>query len=68
MSASTRRPRTPRAPRRATIIPIERLRRDAGVRWSRVRAAKARIAAGFYDREDVRDRLADAVYEELRSG
>ena len=36
------------------------------VRWSRVRTAQARIAAGFYDRDDVRSRLADAVLRRMR--
>jgi len=31
-----------------------------------VRNARARIAAGFYDREDVRSRLADAVLGLMR--
>jgi hypothetical protein len=31
-----------------------------------VRNAQARIAAGFYDREDVRSRLADAVLRRMR--
>lgn len=38
---------------------------QAGVRWSRVRAARARIAAGFYDRADVREKLLDALLDEL---
>jgi hypothetical protein len=38
---------------------------EAGVRWSRVRAARARIAAGFYDRADVREKLLDAILDEL---
>lgn len=36
-----------------------------GVRWARVNAARARIAAGYYDRENVRERLLDALLEEL---
>ena len=36
-----------------------------GVRWSRVMAAQARIAVGFYDRREVRASLADAVLREL---
>jgi hypothetical protein len=43
----------------------KRSRSDAGVRWTRVRAARARIATRFYDREDVRARLMDAILEEL---
>ena len=42
-------------------------RRDdsGGVRWARVNAARARIAAGYYDQEGVRERLLDALLEEL---
>jgi len=40
-------------------------RGEAGVRWSRVQAARARIAAGFYDRVDVREKLLDALLDEL---
>jgi len=41
-------------------------RRDAeGVRWSRVRAVRARIAAGYYDRADVSYKLVEAVLDEL---
>ncbi len=36
-----------------------------GVRWSRVRAARARIAAGYYDRADVSEKLVEAVLTEL---
>jgi hypothetical protein len=38
---------------------------EACVRWSRVKAARARIAAGFYDRADVREKLLDAILDEL---
>ena len=43
----------------------KRSRGEAGVRWSRVEAARARIAAGFYDRVDVREQLLDAILEEV---
>jgi len=36
-----------------------------GVRWARVNAVRARIAAGYYDRANVRERLLDALIEEL---
>ena len=38
----------------------------APVRLTRVRAALKRIASGYYDRDDVRRRLASAVLAELR--
>ncbi|MBI1799776.1 MAG: hypothetical protein HYR73_08840 [Candidatus Eisenbacteria bacterium] len=37
-----------------------------GVSPLRVANAKARIAAEFYDRRDVRDRLVDALLSELK--
>jgi len=46
---------------RAIAAPV-----DSGVRWSLVVAARARIAAGFYDRREVRASLADAVLRELQ--
>lgn len=36
------------------------------LRWEKIRAARERIAAGFYDREDIRSRLADAVLKRMR--
>jgi len=38
------------------------------VRLPRVRSAKQRIASGYYDRNDVRDRLADAVLKVILKG
>ncbi len=35
------------------------------VRLPKVRAAQQRIANGYYDRDAVRDRLADALLEEI---
>lgn len=35
------------------------------VRWSRVATAQARIAAGYYDRLDVQDLVAGALFDEL---
>lgn len=42
-----------------------RLRDSEDIRWSRVLAAQARIATDYYDREDVKAILVDAVLEEL---
>jgi len=42
-----------------------RLRDGEEIRWSRVLSAQARIATDYYDREDVRAILVDAVLEEL---
>jgi hypothetical protein len=38
---------------------------SGGVRWARVNAVRARIAAGYYDRENVRERVLDALLDEL---
>jgi hypothetical protein len=38
------------------------------VRLPRVRAAQKRIEAGYYDRNDVRDRLASAVLQVILKG
>ena len=35
------------------------------IRWARVMSAQARMAVGYYDREDVKEFLVDAVMEEL---
>ena len=42
-----------------------RLRDGEEIRWSRVLAAQARIATDYYDREDVKAILVDAVLDEL---
>jgi hypothetical protein len=35
------------------------------IRWSKVMTARARVAARYYDRPDVKALLAEAVLEEL---
>ena len=47
-------------------------RRDAGdreriesVRWSKVKTARARIAADYYERGEVKGRVLDALMDEL---
>jgi hypothetical protein len=59
--------------RRITRIPKKSTARRAPlaatpdvVRLSRVRTALQRISNGFYDRDEVRDRLATAVLKELQ--
>ncbi len=39
--------------------------RKGPVRWEKVRTARARISAGFYDRPDVRERVLAAVLRSL---
>lgn len=46
--------------------PVLKLIRGTGPRHSRVRDVQARIAAGYYDRDEVRSRLADAVLRLMR--
>jgi hypothetical protein len=36
------------------------------IRWSNVETARARVAAGWYERHDVKSRLVDALLEEMR--
>ena len=68
MNATRRRnTRKPRAKAKATAkvaaLPVLDARM---VRLSRVRTALKRIETGFYDRDEVRDRLAAAVLVELQ--
>jgi len=44
---------------------VSAAREAGGTRWSRVERARARIAARFYDRDDVREKLLDAILDEL---
>ncbi|MEO5988618.1 MAG: hypothetical protein ABIU54_00305 [Candidatus Eisenbacteria bacterium] len=64
MPTTTRRARTTssRSTKRASATPpVLEL-----VRLSRVAAAQKRIATGYYDRDEVRDRLAEAVLEVIQ--
>jgi hypothetical protein len=45
------------------LAPIA-LRLDTA-RWWRVKKARARIARRFYDREEVREKVLDAILDEL---
>jgi hypothetical protein len=38
---------------------------DTSVRWSRILSARARIEAGYYELDDVRESIVDALLEEL---
>jgi hypothetical protein len=51
---------------RARIVPLSRAGRPVAVRWSKVSVAQRRIAAGHYDRDEVREKLVDEVLRELR--
>jgi hypothetical protein len=53
---------------RVRLVPVSGTagtQRASKVRWSRVKTARARVASGFYDREDVREKLLEAVLEEM---
>ena len=50
---------------RLRVVKGGRAARDASVRWDRVRNARARISAGYYDRPDVRERVLTAVLDEI---
>ena len=52
-----------RAPRSAKVVPFPS---DGVIRLTRVAQARRRIESGWYDRADVRDRLAKAVLQEIR--
>ncbi len=59
--------RTSRNPRKAVLRSVPETNAPL-VRLPRVRSAKQRIESGYYDRRDVRDRLADAVLKVLTKG
>ena len=55
-----------KAPPRLSVVKGGRAaERDSSVRMDRVRNARARVASGYYDRPDVRDRVLSAVIEEF---
>lgn len=64
MNATRRRTAPPT--RKPAVRPVGRAASPNVVRLSRVRTALQRISNGFYDREEVRDRLAAAVLKELQ--
>lgn len=59
--------RTSRNPRKAVLRSVPETHAPL-VRLPRVRSAKQRVESGYYDRRDVRDRLADAVLKVLTKG
>jgi hypothetical protein len=62
---ATRRP-TPRKTTLRNTPTVVRIDDRSLVRLSRVRTALERIQSGYYDRDEVRDRLASAVLAELQ--
>lgn len=59
VSRATKRPRSAAGAWRV-------LRGTDRVRWTRIQTAQARIASGFYDREEVQAVVAAAVLRELK--
>ena len=59
--------RTTRKPRRTALSLVNSpgAKRGETIRWSKVIAVRARIAAGHYDRDDVKHRLIESVLREL---
>jgi hypothetical protein len=64
MATTRRKPRRTRRSPQATVV----ARGPEGLRWSKVIAAQSRLAAGHYDRDDVRTELVEAVLREIRKG
>ncbi len=65
MSGQTRSRATRKRPRNG-IPRRPTLRIAEGLRWSRVRTARARIAADYYERPEVKGVVVDALMVELR--
>ena len=59
------RPQAPDASPRDRRDAHDGAHRPFSVRWSRVKTARARIAAEYYERGDVKDRLLSALLQEL---
>jgi hypothetical protein len=58
----------PRKTSRSHAVPRLRLvprRQPESIRWTKVMTAQARIAVGYYDREDVKQQVLEAVLREL---
>jgi hypothetical protein len=55
----------PQRPRLELVVTPSAAPGPEPIRWSRVRTARARVAAGYYDRADVMERLATAVLAEI---
>jgi len=62
---TTRRKSSPRRNANLRSVPVANA---PLVRLPRVRTAQKRIESGYYDRNDVRDRLVNAVLQVIRKG
>lgn len=63
---STVKPQGPVGPREPKIMQLVPAPSTGVVRLARVAEARRRIASGWYDRAEVRDRLVEAVLSEIR--
>jgi hypothetical protein len=65
MTTTRRQPRSSKRPRsRAKTWKV--LRDDGPVRWSKVQTAQARIASGYYERDEVECAVVSALVRELK--
>lgn len=58
-------PPTRSTPPRARVVEWRPMRRSSSIRSAKVLTAQARISVGYYDREEVKDALLDALLKEL---
>lgn len=63
MARSPQRRSSPR--QQAVVLPFRPPRDAELVRLAKVREARKRVESGYYDRDDVRDDLAQAVLDEI---
>ena len=61
---TTRRKRTSKRGSGA-VARMPRSMPEISVRWSRILSAQARIASGYYELDEVRESVVDALLEEL---
>ena len=55
----------PRSSVRSTVVEWRPMRRSPSIRWSKVMTAQARIAVGYYEREEVKELMLEALMKEL---
>jgi hypothetical protein len=65
LTTTRKQSRTSKRPKpRARIWKV--LRDDGAVRWSKVQTAQARIASGYYERDEVEGIVVSALVRELK--
>jgi hypothetical protein len=65
MTTTRKQSRTSKRPKPRTRI-WKVLRDDGPVRWSKVQTAQARIASGYYERDEVEGIVVSALVRELK--